>query len=87
LFRKRIPKNKNSAMLRSELRTEMPMERLRSIISTRARQLNVHQLSRNAWFTLAFSGDFCRFKLCGILVILAHIVIDFSLVIWVDFFK
>jgi len=44
-------------MRQSELRTEMPTERLRSIISTTAIQLTV-QLK--AWFTLASFGDFCR---------------------------
>jgi len=41
----------------------------------------------NAWFTVASFGDFCRFKLCGILAILSHSISDFGLMIWVDFFK
>jgi len=41
----------------------------------------------NAWFTFASFGDFCRFKLCNILVISSHGVGDFGLVIWVDLFK
>jgi len=41
----------------------------------------------NGWFTLASFGDFYRFKLCGILVILSHSTSDFGLMIWIDFFK
>ena len=71
-------------MRRSEVRTEMPMERRKSIISTIELQLTVQF---NAWFTHASFVDFCLFKLCSILAILSHSVSDFGLVIWVDFFK
>ena len=83
VFHKRIPQ-KNENVGCGEVNCALKCRWKESIISTITLQLTVQF---NAWFTPSSFVDFCRFKLCSILVILSHIVSDFGLVIRVDFFE